>query len=60
MAQYDSAWRMATGWPRLVTSTSHRLARLWEAQKAREREQPLYCWHGPAVPMYQVVSRDCP
>lgn len=60
MAEYDSAWRMATSWPRLVTSTSHRLARLWEAQKARELEQPLYCWHGPAAPMYQVVSRDRP
>jgi hypothetical protein len=60
MVQYDSAWRMATDWPRLVTATSHRLDRLWEAQKARVREQPLYCWHGPTAPMYRVVSRDRP
>lgn len=55
MVQYGSAWQMATKWPRQVVSTSHRLDRLGEAQKARERQQPLYCWHGPAVPMYEAV-----
>jgi hypothetical protein len=56
MEQYDKAWRTATKWPRRVESTSHRFDRLHWALTARERGQPLYCWHGPSAPMYEVVT----
>lgn len=60
MEQYDKAWRSATKWPRRVESTSHRLVRLDWALTARERGQPLYCWHGPSAPMYEVVTHPGP
>ena len=55
MERYDEAWRSATTWPRRVESTSHRLERLHWALTARERGHPLYCWHGPSAPMYEVA-----
>lgn len=60
MEQYDTAWRTATRWPRRVESTSHRLHRLHWALTARERGQPLYCWHGPSAPMYEVIAHPGP
>ncbi len=60
MERYDEAWRSATKWPRRVESTSHRLERLHWALTARERGHPLYCWHGPSAPMYEVVAQPGP
>ncbi len=51
-------WRRVGGWPRDVKTTSHRLGRMGWAWKARERAQPLYVWHGPAVETYTAVSAD--
>ncbi len=53
---FDKAWLAAARWPRGVTGTNHRLDRLHWAKAARDREQPLYCWFGPAVPMYYTVG----
>ncbi len=60
MEEYDKAWRTATRWPRRVESTSHRLQRLHWGLVARDRGHPLYCWHGPAAPMYEVVAHPGP
>ncbi len=27
---------------------------------ARERGQPLHCWHGPSAPVYEVVAQPRP
>ena len=52
------AWLAAAAWPRGVTSTSHRLDRLYWAHAARQRGQQLYVWHGPTVQVYDAVASD--
>ncbi len=53
---FDKAWLAAARWPRGATGTNHRLGRIRWAKAAHDREQPLYCWFGPAVPMYDAVG----
>ncbi len=60
MAEIDQAWMRAANWPRSVVGTQNRLVRLGEARQAREKGQSLYCWHGPAVPQFTVVSGTGP
>lgn len=59
MANHDSlaaAWLEAGSWHRAQVSTSNRLLRMAWARTAQEKDQPLFCWYGPPVPQYMVVS----
>jgi hypothetical protein len=56
MSAYDAAWMAAASWPASMVSTRNRLMRLGKARIAREKLQPLFCWYGPRVPEYVVVS----
>ncbi|GAA2719288.1 hypothetical protein [Cellulomonas aerilata] len=56
MDELDREWMRVARWPRSVVTTKNRLARLTWARTARDRGDRLYCWHGPAVPQYIVVS----
>lgn len=60
LEEYDLAWQAAVHWPREVVSTRNRLGRMGWARIALERNQPLYCWHGPAVAEFVVVSGEGP
>ena len=57
---YDAAWMACGRWPSSVVSTSNRLVRMGSARVARETGQTLYCWHGPSVPQFTVVSGHGP
>ncbi|VEH27283.1 Uncharacterised protein [Cellulomonas fimi] len=54
------AWRQAVRWPRHVAPLSQRLGRLGSARHARLKEQPLYMWHGPSVPMFAIATGRMP
>lgn len=54
--ELDRAW-LATGvWYPGLASTQNRLFRSGTARTAAEKGQELYCWYGPSVPEYVVVS----
>lgn len=52
-------WRQATRWPKrqLAKGLIDRLIldAAW-SRVAREKSQDVYCWFGPAVPEYEIVS----
>jgi hypothetical protein len=56
MAELDAAWMEAGNWHSAMVSTSNRLMRMGKARLAREKGQPLYCWYGPQLREYVVVS----
>jgi hypothetical protein len=59
--EIDQAWLAATDWPTSFVSTQNRLApRLGWASEAERSSQPLWCWYGPAVPQFDVVSGTGP
>lgn len=55
-----AAWRQAVRWPRHVAPLGRRLARLGWARQARLKEQPLYMWHGPSVPVFAIATGRVP
>jgi hypothetical protein len=57
---YDRAWMAAGAWPLAVVGTRNRLVRMGSASLAREKGQPLYCWHGPSVPQFLLVTGHGP
>jgi hypothetical protein len=58
--ELDAAW-MATGqWHRGQVSTRNRLVRIAWARVAQEKGQALYCWYGPSVREYVIVSGQGP
>jgi hypothetical protein len=57
LGEIDQAWLAATDWPTSFVSTQNRLApRLGLASEAERSSQTLWCWYGPAVPQFDVVS----
>lgn len=59
-SEHELAWRNAVRWPRGTPNIPDRLVRMASARVALERDQPLYCWHGPARPMVTVISGKGP
>jgi hypothetical protein len=57
----DAAWLAAADWPSHFVGTRNRLApRLGTASTAQENSQPVWCWYGPSVAMFTVVSGTGP
>jgi hypothetical protein len=56
----DEAWLAAAPWPKTFVSTGNRLHRLGLATQARAKEQPLWAWYGPAVPMRGLTTGQGP
>jgi hypothetical protein len=53
----EAAW-LATAWPDRSVTMGNRLNRLHLARVARDKDQPLYLWYGPAVPRRAVVRQS--
>ena len=53
-------WMQAVEWPPHYVGLQNRLHRLALARDARQKGQPLYFWHGPAIPMRTVVAGSGP
>lgn len=58
--ELDAAWLAAGKWHRAQVSTVSRLFRIGGARIAQEKSQSLYCWYGPPVQEYVVVSGTGP
>ena len=56
----DAAWLKAGEWHRSLVGTGNKFGRLGWARIAQEKDQPLYCWYGPPVPEFVVVSGSGP
>lgn len=56
MAELDAAWMGTGNWHSAMVSTRNRLTRMGKARIAREKGQPLYCWYGPQLQEYIVIS----
>lgn len=56
----DAAWLEAGSWHRAQVSTSNRLIRMAWARTAQDKSQPLFCWYGPPVPQYVIMSGTGP
>jgi hypothetical protein len=57
----DAAWLTAAPWPKHYVSTRNRLApRLGLASAARASGEPLWCWYGPSIPQFTVMTGTGP
>ena len=54
--ELSQAWLRAGKWPREVVRLNNRLVRLGPAREAHGKGQPVFVWHGPAVPQFTIVS----
>jgi hypothetical protein len=58
--EFDEAWRALTRWPSGARSLLEGAGFTGWAAQARRHGNPLYCWHGPSVPMVRIVSGTGP